>query len=695
MAEGSDQSPSAGEQFSVDAGAAAPSRRAQEQALDARTSGLDTHTQIGEGEALRLILRSAGYIRFFFWRYVLKFVLKLGAYVVALGILPWPAKMLVDHVILGQPIEEAKNYPPYWQPVVDWMVGMSVLEILVALTAIGIGMVLLIGRYVSGYNDDVEAGLAQGHDYATQTENRIHEGHSTFGGLWGYCEFKINARLTQSLNHTLRSQLFSRIGALSMTQLEEQRIGDSIYRVMYDAPQVNEIFYEITHTPAMSTLLYIQASATVLVTYPSQPEIFWITVAMCPIYAILSSLFSRIVRRRGQAARAAGALTTGTIEEGMDNVLAVQSLGSNERERGRFDKDSKESFKRHRAVSLLWMIIPQVGDTINAFAQTAFFVILVSLIIDGHLTAGDFGAMFVFWGFLRGPAMALGILWIRMQDNVAGMRRVFAMMDLPAEDDLGRTALPPIRDGVSMRDVGLVYPDGRRALADVDLDAKVGQIVAFCGPTGAGKTSLAYLIPRYHRASEGEVRVDQLPVNDLTLETLRSQVTYVFQETQLFSDSIFENIRYGKPGAGREDVMRVARTAGIHDFIMSLPEGYDTRLGSASASKLSVGQKQRISIARGLLRDSKILILDEPTSALDPETEEYLVQSLHEAAKDRLVIIIAHRLSTIAHADKIVFLEDGRIMEQGSHDELMAREDGRYRRFVALQTMAADDEAAV
>ena len=670
------------------------SRREQERELDSRSSGIDTHTQIGEGESLRIILRSASYIRYFVWRYILKFALKLGAYMVALGLLPWPAKMLVDHVILAKPIEQATNYPPYWQPVIDGMQGMGPLEILVWLVVIGVSLVALIGRYVSGYNDETEAGLAQGHDYATQVENQIHGGHSTFGGLWGYVEFKVNARLTQSLNHMLRSQLFSRIGALSMTQLEEQRIGDSIYRVMYDAPQVNEIFYEITHTPAMSTFLYIQASLTVLVTYPSQPEIFWITLAMCPTYAILSSLFSRIVRRRGQAARAAGALTTGTIEEGMDNVLAVQSLGSNENERGRFDRDSKESFKRHRAVSLLWMIIPQVGDTINALAQTLFFVLLVGFIIDGSLSAGDFGAMFVFWGFLRGPAMALGILWIRMQDNVAGMRRVFAMLDLPAEDDLGRTTLHPIREGISMHGAGLVYPDGRRALADIDVEAKIGQIVAFCGPTGAGKTSLAYLIPRYHRASEGEVRVDGLPVNDLTLDSLRSQVTYVFQETQLFSDSIFENIRYGKQGAGREEVMRVARTAGIHDFITSLPEGYDTKLGGAAASKLSVGQKQRISIARGLLRDSRVLILDEPTSALDPETEEYLVQSLHEAAKDRLVIIIAHRLSTIAHADKIVFLEEGRIVEQGSHDQLMARPDGRYRRFVELQTTVGDPATA-
>ena len=673
-----------------------PSSQDKQDDLDRRSSGLDTRTRIGEWEALRIIMRSAAYIRFFVWRYVIKFVMKFGAYVLALAVLPWPTKMITDHVILGTPIAEATDYPPYWEPVIDYCQGFSALEILIFLVGIGLGMVFLIGRYVTGYDDGVEAGLAQGHDYATQVENKIHGGGSTFGGVWGYVEFKIEARLTQTLNHTLRAQLFSRIGALSMTQLEDQRIGDSIYRVLYDAPQINEVFYEITHTPLMSTFLYAQAMLTAVATYSysDMPEMFWMTAALFPTWFGISLLFTRIVRRRGQAARAAGSITTGTIEEGMDNVLAVQSLGSNVTEKNRFDGDSKESFRRHRAVSLMWMVIPEVVGTLIAIIQTAFFVLLLHLIIDDRLTPGDFAAMFVFWGYLLGPARSLGYLWIRFQDNVAGMRRVFAMMDLPAEADLGGVEMHDIRDGVTMRGAGLVYPDGRRALEGVDLDASVGQIVAFVGPTGAGKTSLAYLIPRYHVATEGEVLVDGVNVNDLTLESLRGQVTYVFQETQLFSDSILENISYGKPGADQEDVMRVARTAGIHDFIMSLPEGYDTKLGGAAASKLSVGQKQRISIARGLLRNSKILILDEPTSALDPETEQYLVRSLHEAAKDRLVIIIAHRLSTIAHADKIVFLADGRVLEQGTHDELIGRPDGRYREFVELQTAAATDDTS-
>ena len=654
--------------------------------IEARASRIDTHTDIDYREAAQIIGRTAMYIRFFAWRYVAKFLLKLGSYAIPLALIPWPVKILTDHVILGTPMEQATGYPSYMMPLINALQGASTLEILLWLALIGITLVITIGSYTTGYEDTTDASLAQGQDYATQVENQIHGGNSTAGGIYGYLEFKLSTRLVQALNHTLRAEIFSRIGSLSMTKLDDQRIGDSIYRVMYDAPQINEIFYEITHTPVMSILLYVQAMLTVLNAYPDTPEIFWLTAAIFPLWAVTSSLFSRMVRRRAQVARAAGALTTSTIEEGMDNVLAVQSLGGNKQEKARFDNDSSESFKRYRDITLVWIVILNLGGLLAHAVLVFFIVFIVTKVIDGQMSPGDLTALAVYLGYLRGPAMSLGILWLRLQDNVAGMRRVFAMLDIPAEDDMGSTKLPEVQRGVSMHGAGFVYPDGRRALQEIDLQANVGEIVAFVGPTGAGKTSLAYLIPRFNLATEGEVRVDDHNVNDLTLQSLRDQVTYVFQETQLFSDSILDNIRYGKPDASIAEVERVARTAGIHDFIISLPEGYNTKLGTSSPSKLSVGQKQRISIARGLLRDSRILILDEPTSALDPETEKYLVRALHEAAKDRLVIVIAHRLSTIAQADKIIFLEDGRILEQGSHSELMSKPNGQYRAFVELQT---------
>ena len=673
-----------------------PTLRDTERSLDERASPLDSHTDIGLAETVAIIRRVlASYWPLAPWRLTAKTLLQMGALGSIGLLLPWQAKALVDHVVIGTPVAEGKGYPFYIEPVLRWMHGMSVWEVLVWLSVIAVGMVFALGFYASGgaRDDGVEAGMEEGHDVATATENDMNQGFSHNGGLWGYVEFTLQLRLTQAVNHVLRSQLFSRIAGLSMTRLEDQRIGDSVYRVMYDTPAMTRIFYEVVLTPTGSLTIYVAALLSLISAYPHAPEVIWISALIVPVWFGISACFSRIVRRRGQAARASGSITTSTVEEGMDNILAVQSLGGRGKEKERFGGDSGESFKRHRGYRLVSIIVGQCGDLVNAGLQTAMFVVISYNVIDGVMTPGDYGAMFVFWGMMRGPAFSIAGLWISLQGHVAGMRRVFALMDMPPEADMGTRQLAPIERGVSMRGAGLVYPDGRRALGGIDLDARVGEIVAVCGPTGAGKTSLAYLIPRFHAVTEGAVRIDGQDVNDLTLDSLRGQVTYVFQETQLLSDSIRENIAYGKPDASQEEVERVARIAGVHQFIASLPDGYDTRLGGAAASKLSVGQKQRIAIARGLLRDAKILILDEPTSALDPETEEYLVQSLHEAARDRLVIIIAHRLSTIAHADRIVFLEDGRVAEQGSHDELMAA-GGSYRRFVELQTARGAGGAA-
>ena len=670
------------------------SQEFQQNSIRDLTAEYENIPHMGFVETLRILARSWSFVRFFKIRFAIKWVLTLISLMFPILVLPWTLQIMIDHVVLGNPIDSSTGYlgfPAYLHPILDLMQDMSAWEILSWLTGSSFLLVIFFGAYSNEQRDTSEADMQQGNDTATQQDNWTHGGFSFSGGITGYYEYKMNSRLTQSINHLIRAKLFHRIQSLPITTLEDQRIGDAIYRVMYDSPSINQIFYEIINRPTLSTILFIAAMATMMSAFPHVPEVVWCAAAIFPIYILITGPFSSAMRRVQEKSRHSGSVTTSTIEEGMDNILAVQSLGGDDKERERFGEDSKESFKRFRFTVLVEILLANAQGLGGVLILTIAFWVVVSRVIDGDLTPGNYGSLMFYFGWMAGPAISFATLWIHLQRFAPGMRRVFALMDLPVEEDLGHLRIDTISEDIAIKGAGLVYPDGRRALKDVSFEAKIGQIVAFVGPTGSGKTSLAYLLPRYHMATEGEVFIDGVDVRDIKIESLRSQITYVFQETQLFSLSIFDNICFGKPEASQAEVERVAKIAGIHDFIISLPEGYETKLGSTAVSKLSVGQKQRIAIARGLLRESKILILDEPTSALDPETEQYLVNALKEASKDRLVIIIAHRLSTIANADKIIFLEDGVILEQGSPGELMRNEESHYRNYVRLQTDLPED----
>ena len=650
-------------------------------------------------------------MRLFKARIAAKFAFVTAEMVFRLLVAPWPGKVVVDHVILGMPIAEgAPGFPAYFAPFVIFLADKGPLEIMAWVLVLGAFMVTVFGfttnrgtaRSASGVPTGASAAssggvtpllqqghgtLAQGHDTATQTENEANRGSGLMGGILGFLDFRVHLRLTQSLNHLLRTKLAGRIKRLPMTTLDDQRIGDSVYRVLYDTTSVSFVLYEVG-LEFYSHALGITLSALMMFTYfGAAPEVILLAALSLPIMLVFVVPFARMARRRSQASRASGANTTSNIEEGMSNVLAIQSLGGNKRERQRFRKASEESFRRFRIESFLKLTYGQAGSLAFMLGQVLFFVVVAGRVIDGTFTAGDYVVLNYYFFVLSATFAGMGFVYTPLQNNVAGLRRVFFLMDLPGEKAGEGVELPRITRGVEMKNVGLTYPDGRQALRNIDLEARIGEITAFVGPTGAGKTSLAYMVPAFVQPTVGTVKVDGVDLKDVSVDSLRDQVSYVFQETQLFSDSILENIRYGNRNATEAEVERAARVAGAHDFIAALPEGYRTNLGTVT-SKLSVGQKQRIATARGLLRDARILILDEPTSALDPETEAYLIDALHEAAKDKLVIIIAHRLSTIANADRIYFLEDGEIRESGSHEELMAMPEGRYRSYASLQAGA-------
>jgi ABC-type multidrug transport system fused ATPase/permease subunit len=650
---------------------------------------LEEDEAIGGRETLRVLARALRYVGPFRARFAGKLGLTLLS-LLPLLVIPWPVKIVIDHVIQAIPIGETPRPLPFFvRPFVDALQGASPLEILLAVCAVQLALAVVVGAFGTRESDRADAYLSGGHDAATQTENAANAGFSLAGGLFGLFDFRYTLGLTQDLNHHYRSRLFERIHALPLSAFDDERIGDAVYRVMYDTPSITELCYRALLTPVAGPVHVLMIVLVLQATFGAYPGIVWTALAFLPLAFLASLPFSGMLRRTVGRSRKAGATTTATVEEGMTNILAVQSLGAEARERGRFDRDSWESFGRHRAVlrvalaSLLVGLLPGLG------LAAYFFLYAADLVVAGRISIGDFTLLITYGIEIAAVAVDLGAVWIRVQGSAAGLHRVFFLMDLPAEQDApGARALPRVREGLRIEHASFVYPDGTRALDDVSLEARVGAVTALVGPAGAGKTTLAHLVPRFVDPTSGRVLLDGVDVRDVTRESLRAQISLVFQETVLFDATVAENLRLANPHATDLEVRRAAQIAGADDFVRALPEGYATRLGRAGG-KLSVGQKQRLAIARALLRPAPILILDEPTSALDPETESRLVGSLREASRERVVIVIAHRLSTVRAADQILFLDHGRVVERGSHAELMARPAGAYRRFVELQTRGA------
>ncbi len=403
-----------------------------------------------------------------------------------------------------------------------------------------------------------------------------------------------------------------------------------------------------------------------------------------PLTAYPAQLIGKKIKRAsGRSLDVMGGLTA-ILQESFSGIKVIKAFGLEESAIERFRSGNRDYFTQYRKFIKYDAMSMPVSETIISFGIAAVVYFGGSQVMSGRMTASEFFSFIAAMVMVFNPIKKLQNAYNALQRSAGAAERVFALLDEPrrVQERPGAVALGRSTGLVEFRDVCFSY-GAEPILRDVSLEVRPNSMVALVGPSGSGKSTLVSLLPRFYDVESGIISIDGHDIRDLTLDSLVAQIALVDQETTLFHESIANNIRYGKPDATLDEVMEAARTAYAHDFIMQLPQGYDTGIGDRGV-RLSGGQRQRLCIARALLKNAPILILDEATSALDTESEQMVQQALDNLMQNRTTFVVAHRLSTVQHADAIVVLDQGRIVEQGTHETMLAA-GGLYSRLHALQ----------
>ncbi|RDW18416.1 multidrug ABC transporter ATP-binding protein [Oceanobacillus arenosus] len=482
--------------------------------------------------------------------------------------------------------------------------------------------------------------------------------------------------------YKLRGSIYDKLQALSFRYYDNAKTGDIMSRLTADVEGFR-FFLSAGIAELIRTILLIVISLGVMFYYSVPLAI--VTMAAMPFLIVVVYRFDKRVHPAFRKIRKSMGVLNTRIQENISGINTVKSLSREDFEVERFSTSNDEYRNNYIDTSKLWAKYFPLMEFIGNICVIALLGYGGYLVIDGGLALGELVAFFSLVWYILDPLMNLGFIINQFSQAKASGERLIEILDAKEDIVEKEDAVDvPIKGHITFKDVTLTYvKDDDSALKNISFDAPPGKIIGLIGATGSGKTSITQLITRFYEPEDGEVYVDGRPVSDYRLKTLRKHIGFVLQEPFLFSTTIRENIAYGNPNVTNEQIIDAAKRAQAHDFIMEMPKGYDTMLGERGMG-LSGGQKQRIAIARAICINPSILILDDATSAVDMETEFKIQHALREVMQGRTSFIIAHRISSLKHADEILVLDDGKIVERGTHDYLL-QNNGPYERIYNIQ----------